>query len=292
MSVDAVTLKLAKNHADRLAFGWGGVDEIKAVIPNQADPANQLADKEFVNSSIQNMAARYVAATAAGDAQFASLAALNAGPWFCGGRPYLPTSCDYSIFINSDNSVWRAGFDGSQWNAQYKVNDTPFTAAQLAALNSGITAALAAKISNLNFTAAQQAALDSGITAALAAKINNLNVGWEDLTVTRTWASSGQFNAKLNRGLRLLALHINGVTLQNYAIGDAIATISFPSGYAPSQYARCIIDMDSSNPADRIPVNLDIIQNGGVNIYPQTRGKMAGQGPDGLLYGNAVIYIF
>ncbi|MDR2730921.1 MAG: hypothetical protein LBB81_08490, partial [Treponema sp.] len=125
------------------------VDGIKPLIPTQASPANQLSDKDFINSSIQNMAARYVTATSAGDTQFESLAALNEGQWFHQGQPYTPTVHDYAIFINTDNSVWRAGFDGAQWNAQYKINDTPFTAAQIAAINSGITSGLVTQMQEL-----------------------------------------------------------------------------------------------------------------------------------------------
>jgi hypothetical protein len=138
--------------------------QITAVIPTQASSSNQLADKDVVNSSIQNIAARYVTATAAGDTQFVSLAALNSGPWFYQGQPYTPTAHDYSIFINIDNSVWRAGFDGAQWAAQYKVNDSPFTAAQLAAINSNITADLTAKLTGLPDI--------TGLTALLAGKLD------------------------------------------------------------------------------------------------------------------------
>jgi len=118
------------------------VNTIITKIPNQASMINQLADKDFVNSSIANMATNYVTPNAAGDQQWASLTALNAGPWFYRGTSYTPTKNDYAIFLESDNSVWRSTHDGLKWNKSYKVNDRPFTAAELAALASGITAAL------------------------------------------------------------------------------------------------------------------------------------------------------
>jgi hypothetical protein len=148
MVIDQGTEELKKVAVGELGkyFGANAANEIKALIPTQASPENQLADKNFVNSSIQNMAARYVTANEYGNTQFNSLAALNTGPWFYRGIEYQPTVHDYAIFINTDNSVWRAGFDGVQWNAQYRINDTPFTAAQLAALNSGINNSLVQKL--------------------------------------------------------------------------------------------------------------------------------------------------
>lgn len=124
------------------------ITKIKAVIPNAATASNQLADKEFVNSSIANNASNYVTSTAQGDSQFASLDALQAGPWYLMGESYTPTKNDYAIFVNTDGSVWRAVYDGQFWVAAYKVNDTPFTAAQNQALNSGVTATLLANIAN------------------------------------------------------------------------------------------------------------------------------------------------
>jgi hypothetical protein len=147
------------------------INAINSKIPNQASSTNQLADKDFVNSSIANMASNYVTSTAAGDQVWASLTALRAGPWFYRGTSYTPTKNDYTVFSETDGSIWRATHDGTQWNKSFKVNDTPFTAAQLAALDSGITAALVEKIntayqSNTNITlAANSTETDIGTSA-------------------------------------------------------------------------------------------------------------------------------
>ena len=118
------------------------IDDIESKIPTQASATNQLADKDFVNSSITNMAARYMTPDVAGDEQWQSFSALNAGPWYFQGVQTTPTLNDYAIYINADKSVWRASYNGTSWDAQYKVNDSPFTAEQLAAINSGITSNL------------------------------------------------------------------------------------------------------------------------------------------------------
>lgn len=119
-----------------------GVEQINEKIPTQATAQNQLADKAFVNSSIANNAANFVTPSASSeDTMWGSFSALQAGPWYHNGQPYTPTKNDYAVYINTDNSQWRAHYTGTVWQAQYEVNDTPFTAAQNAAINSGATAA-------------------------------------------------------------------------------------------------------------------------------------------------------
>jgi len=125
------------------------VDAISAIIPTAASPANKLVDAETMNTAVTRIAARYVTETATGDTQFESFDALNSGPWFYQGRSYIPDDHDFAIFINTDKSVWWAGFDGVQWGAQFKINDTPFTSSQIAVLNSEITAGLVEKLKGL-----------------------------------------------------------------------------------------------------------------------------------------------
>lgn len=122
------------------------VNTIESKIPTQASADNQLADKAFVNSSISNIAAEYITPDAAGDEQWPSLSALRTGPWYSQGVQTTPTKHDYAIYIETDNSVWRATYDGTQWDSQYKVNDAPFTQEQLSAINSGITSDIVALI--------------------------------------------------------------------------------------------------------------------------------------------------
>ena len=144
------------------------IDSIKALIPTQANATNQLADKAFVNSSISNMAARFLSPDVDEVQQFQGLVALRSGLWFYNGASVQPSINDIAIFVvtqqDIDNGmiaipgeVWRATYNPI-WTPQYKVNDTPFTAAQIAALNSGITALMVAKLGELP-TNAELAAL-------------------------------------------------------------------------------------------------------------------------------------
>jgi len=117
------------------------VTTIESYIPSTTSSSNQLADKAFVNSSISNMAANYVTSDAQGD-NFATRAALLAGPYYYKGQSYTLTNNDYAL-VESDetknNATTRYMYDGVQWNFQYIVNNAPFTQAQLDAINSTIT---------------------------------------------------------------------------------------------------------------------------------------------------------
>ena len=119
------------------------VTTIESYIPSTTSSSNQLADKAFVNSSIANMAANYVTSDAQGD-NFATRAALLVGPYYYKGASYTPTNNDYALVESDENhnsATTRYMYDGVQWNFQYVVNNSPFSQAQLDAINSGITAA-------------------------------------------------------------------------------------------------------------------------------------------------------
>jgi|GEM_PF-6765297 len=118
------------------------------LIPTQASSINQLADKDFVTSSVSGMLSRYITSTAAGNELFESFDALNAGDWFYQGSIATPENNDYALYINADNQTQRGTFDGVQWNASYVVHDTPLTSAQISALNSEITYELVLKLLN------------------------------------------------------------------------------------------------------------------------------------------------
>jgi len=120
------------------------ISTINDKIPTAATSNNQLADKAFVNSSITSMAANYITSDAQGD-NFATKAALLAGPYYHKGVSYTPTNNDYALVESDetkDNATTRYIYDGAQWAYQYIVNDTPFTQAQLDAINSNINSNL------------------------------------------------------------------------------------------------------------------------------------------------------
>ncbi|MBD5437705.1 MAG: hypothetical protein HDR37_03905 [Treponema sp.] len=105
---------------------------INAKIPAQASTTNQLADKDFVNSSIATNTAYFVGT-------FDSVAALNA---YSGTK----TNNDYAFVQSKDsagNTIFsRYKWNGTAWLYEYELNNSSFTAAQWAAINSGATSTL------------------------------------------------------------------------------------------------------------------------------------------------------
>lgn len=108
------------------------VTTIEGLIPTTASAENQLADKNFVNSSISSVTATF-------RGNFATKAALDT--WQT-ENPGVAKQNDYAIVQQDEtheNQQWRYLFQDDAWVAQYKVNDAPFTQAQTDAINSGIT---------------------------------------------------------------------------------------------------------------------------------------------------------
>ena len=117
------------------------VSTINSKIPTAATSSNQLADKAFVNSSINSVTANYITSDASGSA-FATKADLDSGPYYYGGSSITPSENDYAIVLvdeTHENANTRYVYTKSQWSFQYVINSAPFTQSQLDAINSGIT---------------------------------------------------------------------------------------------------------------------------------------------------------
>lgn len=125
------------------------VSSIEDKIPSQASSSNQLADKSFVNSSIQTNTANFRGTWAtwvdvpSDESLYPSDATGNT----------TPTTNDYLVVENASDytddtlvGTWRFKYtsiwatDGKNgWIPEYQVNEEPFTSEQLYAINSGIT---------------------------------------------------------------------------------------------------------------------------------------------------------
>ena len=126
------------------------ITSIEDKIPSQASSSNQLADKSFVNSSIQTNTANFRG---------------NWNTWsdvpsddvdlypqdYAGSR--IPTVNDYLVVKNASDytantlsGTWRFKYCGvwetdgkNGWIPEYQVNEEPLTSEQVYAINSGIT---------------------------------------------------------------------------------------------------------------------------------------------------------
>lgn len=127
----------------------GEISAIDGLIPNQASTSNQLADKNFVNSSVQTATANFRGNWT--DWADVPTVATDYPADYAGSK--TPTVNDYLVVQDASDytldtleGTWRFKYTGTWsvdgkagWNPEYQVNETPLTAAQLAALNSGIT---------------------------------------------------------------------------------------------------------------------------------------------------------
>lgn len=131
------------------------VEGINDKIPTQATKDNKLADKDYVNSSINSVTAYYITKNLAGE-QFENRAELyDTEVYYSGGVERVPTRNDYAIVrVDEDheNSTTRYIFQNDRWEFQYVVNETALTSDQIKALNSGITKELVAKLQGIDLS--------------------------------------------------------------------------------------------------------------------------------------------
>ena len=128
----------------KISTNESAITTINDKIPSAASSSNQLADKNFVNSTVTTLLARYITSSAGGDS-FATYAALVAGPYYLDGTAVATSDLhnnDYAMVMEDethDSKPARYIWSGSQWSFQYVLNNTTFTQAQVDAMNSTIT---------------------------------------------------------------------------------------------------------------------------------------------------------
>ena len=132
------------------------ISAIKGKIPSEASSSNQLADKAFVTDIVHTNTANF----RGNWSNWSSVpSSSNSYPEDYTGSK-VPTVNDYMVVGDASDytsatleGAWRFKYTGvwstsgkSGWIPEYQVNETPMTTAQLAAINSGITADKVAKI--------------------------------------------------------------------------------------------------------------------------------------------------
>ncbi len=129
---------------------------LDAIVPSQASDQNQLADKNFVNSSVStatathrgtfNLVSDLSLTVSATQSQIA--AALGTAISTADNNDYafvqVPTADASPTEIAR---VDRYKHNGTAWAFEYSLNNSGYTAAQWAAVNSGVTSALVAAFS-------------------------------------------------------------------------------------------------------------------------------------------------
>ncbi len=189
------------------------VTAIQNVIPTAATANNKLTDKNYVDDSINSVTAYYITKNAAGDA-FATKAELNSATvFYSGGVVRIPTRNDYCIVeadeskrdpITGEDPTTRYIYNNG-WEFQYIVNKTALTADQLAALNSGVTAADVTKLSGIEAGAEVNVQADwtEADNTSDAYIKNKPTIGDATLTITQNGTSVGTFTANATSDVTL-----------------------------------------------------------------------------------------
>lgn len=189
------------------------VTAIQNVIPTAATANNKLTDKNYVDDSINSVTAYYITKNAAGDA-FATKAELNSATvFYSGGQVRIPTRNDYCIVeadeskrdpITGEDPTTRYIYNNG-WEFQYIVNKTALTADQLAALNSGVTAADVTKLSGIESGAEVNVQADwtEADNTSDAYIKNKPTIGDATLTITQNGTSVGTFTANATSDVTL-----------------------------------------------------------------------------------------
>ena len=140
---------------------------VAQLIPPQANEENQLADKDFVNSSIATNTAEFIGT-------FNSLEELqNTDKSF--------DNNDYGFVIETDengnSSYNRYKYNGSEWVFEYALNNSSFTSEQWKAINSNVTEEWKNEISQIS------SPIDDSVTAT-----------------DKTWSSNKIYDITPSRG--------------------------------------------------------------------------------------------
>lgn len=214
------------------------VAAIQGKIPAAASTTNQLADKAFVTDSISQQTAIF-------RGSFANKAALDAIQWQTSDptdtETYV-TNNDYAVVQDDEihnDQCWRYIYvTGTGWTAQYMINESPMTQAQINALNSGITAALVTQIGT-NQTAISGIKNGTNINDFAAAETAITAAGSK--TATGTIGTSSTSASVSYTGTLLGAYAVMGGSrvLVDISVGSSAVTFSVAS--APSSAITCTV---------------------------------------------------
>lgn len=232
------------------------ISNIQVLIPSEATTTNQLADKEFVNSSISTNTANFIGT-------FASVSLLEAYTGTVTNNDYafvvnsvitdngddwatynalnaydksLLTNFDYAWVINGSNfDLYRFDILNQQWDL--RVSNTPKTGVTLnVAYNrykatvsgSTVTWDFEYTLNNSSFTASQWAAINSGATTT---NIGQISTNTNDISTINT--TIGSYGDIVTYNASAFATAAQGskadTAVQSITTGSANGTISVDS---------------------------------------------------------------
>lgn len=218
---------------------------IAKIVPNTASETNELADKNFVNSTVGTNTANYIYKTESGGEKvpFSSVAELEA---YAG----TVTNNDYA-FVTGIDENGNAYYDRYKanvndgvvtWAKEYRLNNSSFTAEQWAAIQSGITAEKVAQfegaVSPVDIVQSgnMSAVTSNAVNGALANYINKTDATTLQQALQLPGVLSGAVAAGDNKAVKSAAVAkaldviYEDITSECLAINDSI-TVTNVYGY-------------------------------------------------------------
>jgi len=264
--LDAVDSGITSTLVGQITTNQNNITTINDKIPNQASSSNQLADKDFVNSSINALAAFFITRTALGD-NFNTYAQLSsATTFYSGGESRIPTQNDYT-YVRFDETKGETvtGYSSFTTTDDYIghlviYNNEGIEVTSSNKDNLGITPGTTIAYDNLpttrysyqggtypngqwNFqlivnnsalTSAQMAALNSGITSSL---VTQIETNTTDIANKMDKANpTGTGSLSLNRASNT-TIGANSVALGNNTTASGINSTALGAGTTASGFA-------------------------------------------------------
>lgn len=171
---------------ERFTTDEGEIDDIQELIPAQATSQNQLADKDFVNSSIATSTATFRETyNVVTDLHLSTSATHQQVATALGNTISVADNNDYCfVEIPTDDltptetlQVDRYKYNGSSWSFEYTLNNSGYTSAQWKAINSGITSGKVTQYDD--YATSKQDTLTAGSGISLQnGNINTQNIIW------------------------------------------------------------------------------------------------------------------
>ncbi len=176
------------------------IESIDELIPSAATSSNQLADKNYVDDSINQVAAYYITKNVQWDAFATKSELTNATTFYSWWVQRTPTRNDFCIVLADETHSWdctRYTYQNSQWEYQYTINNAPMTQAQVDAINSWITANKVSTYDGYASTIAwKQDALTAGSNISITASQWTTTISATDTTYSAgTWIDISNQNA-------------------------------------------------------------------------------------------------
>lgn len=192
-SGDQTTITLKSGTSATVINQHQSLTSITDLIPSQATSSNQLADKEFVNNSISTATATFCGTynllnnlvlplDATQEQIGTALANIISGE---DNNDYafvqIPTS---DLTPEEIARVDRYKYNGTTWVYEYSLNNSGYTAAQWAAINSGITSGLVTKLSDLPTNSALTTSLDGKANKSEMSVVDGSGADADKTTIT------------------------------------------------------------------------------------------------------------